>query len=101
MIVVRDIFQLRFGQSKEATQLWKQAVAVLRSSGFTGQNMRLLTDLAGNPYYTIVLESTHDSLAAWERSHETVGKRPEWRIIYEQIIALTQSGRREILSVIE
>src|SRR5205809_2730925 len=59
MFVVRDIFQLKFGQSKEATALWKQGVAQIASKAKGGA--RLLTDVAGAPYYTIILESTWES----------------------------------------
>ena len=100
MILVRDIFRIKYGQTRRATELWKQDIALLRSAGFTG-NVRLLTDLAGAPYYTIGLESTHESLAAWERSHENVGKSPEWRKVYEELIALTETGHREIYKIIE
>lgn len=101
MILVRDIFRVKFGKAKQATDLWKQGVAILRRSDFTGEDIRLLTDLAGAPYYTIVLESKHESLAAWEKSHEAVGPSPEWRSLYEQVIALTETGHREIFKIVE
>ena len=99
MIVVSDIFRLRFGQAKDATALWKQALVELKKAAPNG-NFRLLTDLAGPAYYTIVLEGTHESLGAWEELHESAGK-PKWKEIYAKIVALTEEGRREILSVVE
>jgi hypothetical protein len=100
MILVRDIFRIKYGQTKRATELWKQDIAHLRSAGFTG-NMRLLTDLAGAPYYTLVLESTHESLAAWEKAHTSASMSPEWRKVYEELISLTETGHREIFKIIE
>ena len=100
MIVVRDIFQLRFGQSKDGIALWRQALAALTKSGFPG-DMRLLTDLAGGPYYTVILESTFDSLSAWESSHSGARDNSEWKSIYAKIVPLTESGRREILNIVE
>jgi len=100
MIVVRDIFRLRFGQSKGATALWKQALVELKKAAPNG-TFRLLTDLAGPAYYTIVLEGTHESLGAWEELHKAAGKQAKWKEIYAKIVALTEDGRREILSVIE
>lgn len=38
MVVVRDIFRLKFGQSKEPMALWKEAVALLRTSGYGALN---------------------------------------------------------------
>ena len=102
MIVVRDVFRLKFGQSKDATALWKQAVGVLKNAGFTdAKSIRILTDLVGSPYYTIVLESTFESAAAWEKSSMAVRANPEWKAIYAKIAALTETGHREMLSVID
>jgi hypothetical protein len=99
MIVVRDIFQLKFGQSKEATTLWKQGVAMMASK--TNGRARLLTDVAGAAYYTLILESTWDSIAQWEQATEGVRTDPDWQKWYPKVVALTESGRREILSIIE
>ena len=46
MVVVRDIFRLRFGLSKEAMPLWKEAAASLRKSGYGAVDIRLLTVLS-------------------------------------------------------
>jgi len=99
VIVVRDIFQLKFGQSKEATALWKQGLAMI--AGKANGRARLLTDVAGAPYYTLILESTWDSLAQWEQGTKGVRADPEWQKWYPKVAALTESGRREILSIIE
>jgi hypothetical protein len=68
MIVVRDIFRLEFGRSKEAIAHWREALAALRDSGYGAVSARLLTDLVGGEYYTTVLESTYNSLADWEKA---------------------------------
>ena len=101
MIVVRDVFRVKFGKAKEATDLWKKAVALLAKSGYGGGGTRILTDLAGPPYYTLVLETTHESLAKWEEASKEVRKNAGWKAIYEQIVPLTEEGRREILAVVE
>jgi hypothetical protein len=100
MVVVRDIFRLKFGQSKEAVALWKEAVAALRNSGYGAINVRLLTDLVGTPYYTVVLESTFNSVAEWEKAHLAARENAPWKALYSKIIPFTEAGSREILSVI-
>ena len=100
MIIVRDIFRLKFGQAKEATALWKQAVEMLKKTGYGVRDARLLTDLAGPAYYTIVLETTYESLSQWEQSHQTTKDNAQFRQLYQQIMPLTEDGRREILSVV-
>lgn len=99
MVIVRNIFQIKFGQAKQATDLWRQAASILRDAGLV-DDARLLTDLAGESFYTLVLETTHNSLADWERSMQGLKDNAPWREVYDKIIAVTDTGRREILSVI-
>ena len=61
MIVVREIFQIKFGRMKEAKELWKEMLKMTP----TDTKPRVLTDLTG-PYYTLVLENTHKDLSAFE-----------------------------------
>ena len=70
MIVVRDIFRLKFGQSKDAIAHWKEAARLLRESGYGASSVRLLTDLSGAPYYTLVLSRPS--------THSATGKRRTW-----------------------
>ena len=101
MIVVRDIFRVKFGQSKEVTSLWKQAAELLMQGGYGARGTRLLTDLVGQPYYTIVFETSFESVAQWEQAHNAAKGNARWREIYQKIVPLTEEGRREIFSVIE
>jgi hypothetical protein len=100
MVVVRDIFRLKFGQSKEAMALWKEAAASLRKSGYGAIDVRLLTDMTGAPFYTVVLETTFNSVAQWEKAHLAARENAPWKALYAKIIPLTEIGHREILSVI-
>ncbi len=101
MILVRDIFRLKFGQSKDAIAYWKQAVEAIRKSGYASEGFRILTDLAGADYYTIVLEATFKSVAEWEKAHGQARSNSKWKEIYGKIIALTEKGHREIFTVVE
>jgi hypothetical protein len=100
MVIVRDIFRLKFGQSKEAMALWKEAAVSLRTSGYGAVDVRLLTDLAGAEFYTVVLESTFKSVADWEKAHHDARSNAPWKALYAKIIPFTDVGRREILSVV-
>jgi hypothetical protein len=100
MIVVRDIFRLKFGQSKEAVALWKEAAASLRTSGYGAINVRLLTDMAGPAFYTVILESTFNSISDWEKAHSAARDNAQWKALYAKIVSYTETGHREILSVI-
>jgi hypothetical protein len=99
MIVVRDIFQLKFGMAGQAIELWKQAMEINRRLGYGG-SARMLTDLVGSPYYTVVLETTYESMWEFEEAIKKVLKNQDWRGIYSKIVPLTEKGRREILNVV-
>ena len=99
MIVVRNVFQLKFGKSKEAMELWKEGLALAKRLGFGAKHSRVLTDLVGQ-FYTVVFENTFDSLADFESSVKPVMSTPEWQAWYQKISALTESGHREIMNVV-
>jgi hypothetical protein len=98
MIVVRNIFQLKFGEAKKGTELWKEGLALVKKGGFPGKS-RLLTDLVGD-FYTVVFESTFESLSEFENSAKKLMSNAEWQTWYAKVTAITVSGRREILNVV-
>lgn len=98
MIVVRDVFQLKFGKAKEAKALLKEGMAIATRLGYG--SFRALTDLVG-PFYTLVLESTFASLADYEtRLKSTLGQK-EWSDWYQKFLPIAEGGRREIFTVVE
>ena len=98
MIVVRDVFQLKFGKAREAQALWEEGREFMRQ-GDKVKDMRLLTDLAGGPYYTLVMETAYDSLADFEgEMHEALND--EWRKWYQRFVPLVDGGHREIFNVV-
>jgi hypothetical protein len=81
MIVVRNVFRIKFGQAREAVAAWKEGIGVAERAGLARGTTRLLTDVAGPDFYTLVVETTYDSMAEMERSaraliHDTRRGRP-------------------------
>ena len=97
MIVVRDVFQLKFGKSREALALWQEGSQFLRQ-GNKVKDMRLLTDVAGR-FYTLVLETSYDTLADYE-SEMKESMTDEWRAWYQRFVPLVDRGHREIFNVV-
>lgn len=58
MILVRNVFRLKFCQAREAIAAWKEGTAIAERSGVGGGRYRLLTDLAGPDFYPLVMEGT-------------------------------------------
>ncbi len=101
MILVRNVFRLKFGQAREAVAAWKEGLAIAERAGLGGGRYRLLTDLVGPDFYTLVLEGTYDSLAEFEQSTRALMAVPEWRAWYPKATALSEGGYREILNVVD
>jgi hypothetical protein len=95
MILVRDVFRLKFGKAREALATWKDMGEYAKGVGMP--TPRILTDLVG-PYYTLVMESTHADLASWEKEMGTV-MDDKWRALYQKFAPLVESGHREIFTV--
>ncbi|PWB73789.1 hypothetical protein C3F09_04820 [candidate division GN15 bacterium] len=98
MILVRDIFQLKFGAMKPALDLWKEGQSFMRTNG--NPPVRMLTDLSGE-YYTLVMESTFPNLTDFERERSSTTMPDGWRDWYQQFSNLVQSGRREIFTIVQ
>jgi len=98
MIVVRNVFRLKFGAAKEARKLWVEGHALSVKLG--GHPQRALVDVTG-PFYTFVLESSYPSLTAWEEAGKTMMGSAEWERWYARFSPLIESGHREIFSEVE
>ena len=98
MIVVRNVFRLKFGKAKEGVDLWKQRLTLSKGLEIQG-SPRILTDLTG-PFYTVVFEISFNSLADFEGSAKQLMANPEWQAWYQKVSAITESGYREIFNVV-
>ena len=99
MILVRNVFRLKFGKAKEATALWKEMLTLSKRLGYPARSTRVLTDVVGD-FYTVVFESTFESLGEFESSLKTFMPNSEWQEQYAKITALTESGYREIFNIV-
>jgi hypothetical protein len=93
MIVVRHVFQAKYGKADELVAVfkemrkWQPKIAT-----------RILTDLSG-PFFTVVSEVEVESLAEWERMMHEMFKEPKFGEWFGRTTALTESGRREIYTL--
>lgn len=101
MIVIRNVFRVKFGKAREAVALFKEGIAIQKRVA-AGANVptRLLTDVTG-PFYTVVLELTVPNLAAFEAEAPRLMGDKDWQANYQKIAALVESGNREIFTQVE
>src|SRR5205085_2138648 len=94
MIIVRDVFQARYGQGGELVRLFKDATQEW-AGAYAG---RILTDLSG-PFFTVVTETEVESMAEWERRIREVFSRPDFGQWFERMTPLVEGGRREFYTI--
>ena len=94
MVVIRNVFRLKFGKAREAVALFKEGIAIQKRVGAGADfSPRLLTDLTG-PFYTVVLELTVPSLTAFEGEAPKLMGDKDWQANYQKVGALVESGYR-------
>jgi hypothetical protein len=99
MILVRNTFRIKFGQSKPAVAAFKSGREMMLAIGLPSKS-RVLTDLVA-PMYTLVHEIEFESLTAFEQTFKMLTGKPEWRAWYEKFIPYCETGSREIMNIVE
>jgi hypothetical protein len=98
MIIVRNIFNLKFGKAKDAKALLKEGLEISKKFGFG--KTRALTDLTGDSY-RLILESEWKSLSDWENSMKEGMGASDWQKWYQKFIPLVDSASRELLNIVD
>ncbi len=96
MIVVRGVFQAKYGRGDELVQLLREARALWPS----GRNARTLTDLSGQ-FFTVVTEAVYESLGDWEAEAQGFFADARFAAWFERMMLLVESGRREFYNLVE
>ena len=94
MILVRDVFQAKYGRGDELVALFK---AFPNNIPY---KFRILTDASG-PFFTVVTELVVESLAEYERLLPVEFGSPEFPAWFEKMVPLVESGRREFYHIVE
>ena len=94
MIVVRDVFQAKYGKGGDLVAIMKEAQEKWPAQ-YAG---RILTDASGQ-FFTIVTETEFESLTAWEQTSSQYYALPEFADWFERMTPLIDSGRRDFFNV--
>ena len=95
MILVRYVFQTKWGKANEVVAAFKETQKIL--SEHFGPS-RILTDLSG-PFHTVVQEIEVESLAEWERRRAEIFSQPEYQERQAHAVELLKSGRVEFYTI--
>jgi hypothetical protein len=76
MILVRLVFQTKWGKADEVVSMFKKEAELLRRLLGPNTRARILTDISG-PFHTVVQELEVESLAKWEELRTAMFSDPE------------------------
>ena len=98
MILIRDVFRLKFGKAKEAIAIWKEIMEAAKTSNLNSPEMRLLSDLSGDAY-TLVMELHLKSFLDLNPSQVIWATTPAFQELYEKFKPLCDSGAKEYYKI--
>lgn len=96
MILYRSVLQAKFGKADDLVAAIKQGLAALPAEQVQAMQPRILTDISG-PFDTVVLETTHESLAAYEQFRKAALARASGE--QSPAAAFIASGRNEYYTI--
>ncbi len=98
MIVVRDVFQAKYGRGDELVALFKELVPAAQAAGMG--EISIMADLSGR-FFTVVTEEQVESLAAYEQSRDKLFASPQFEGWFARMMELVESGSREFYTIVE
>lgn len=94
MFLVRDIMYCKPGQVRPTVDKFLALAKLLRDKG--QGDMRVMTDVVGEQYWTLVAETEVDSLDAYVSMGPNEEDASEFEAIMEGYHDLVDHGRREV-----
>ncbi len=96
MILARAVFQAKFGKANDLVTIFK--ASSLPDEFMESVQPRILTDISGS-FDTVVIETTHENLAALEEFRKTIFARSDASEEPSPIFDLIGSGWNEYYKI--
>lgn len=94
MYVIREVLHCKPGKVRPMVQGFKQISAALQDLGH--QPLRLLTDVTGEPFWTLVAEATVERIEDFFAAEQQLMANDTVRKAMADYHELVENGRREI-----
>ena len=94
MILIREVFQAKYGQGDSMVALFKEA----QGKWLSEMPSRLLVDLSGR-FFTFVVEIEVESLGEWEARMAQLFATPETADWFARMTDFVESGHREFYTI--
>ncbi|MCC6189570.1 MAG: hypothetical protein IT318_11065 [Anaerolineales bacterium] len=98
MILVRDVYQLKFGRIDQAVSLFKRIPGAAGRVGDMSFRQHALTDISG-PMYTFVSELIVDSLAEWEKGRLNFYEQPDFTEWFKEFQLIVETGNQDFFTI--
>src|SRR5262245_58395834 len=97
MYLIREVINCKPGRVRHLIEKFKGISAVMKQSGL--EPFRLLTDVAGEPFWTLVAEVTVESIEDFFAMEQQLMANEAVRKAMTDFHDLVERGRREIYRV--
>jgi hypothetical protein len=94
MYIIREVVHCKPGKVRQLAEKFRQISAVLKDMGH--EPMRLLTDVSGEPFWTLVAEAKVEKVDDFFAIEQTLMANDTLRRTMADYHELVESGRREI-----
>ncbi|MCJ7625460.1 MAG: hypothetical protein MUO76_18325 [Anaerolineaceae bacterium] len=90
MLVIRSVFQAKYGKGGDLVALFKEAENTMPEMS----DIRILTDATG-PMFTVVYEQDAENFADWEERRGKIFSHPDFGDWFARMEPLVETGHRE------
>jgi hypothetical protein len=97
MYVIREVLHCKPGKVRQMAEKFRAISHALQEMGH--EPMRLLTDVTGEPFWTIVAEAQVEKIDDFFAVEQTLTANESVRKVMADYHDLVESGRREIFRV--
>lgn len=98
MYLVRDVFRCKPGKSAQLADKFKTAIETFKGTAGVAEGV-VMVDYVGS-YWTVVMETTVEDLAAFERHMKEYREKKEMRDAMAGYMDLVEEGHREIYRIV-
>jgi hypothetical protein len=97
MYVIREVLHCKPGKVRQMADKFRSLSATLKDMGH--DPLRLLTDVTGEPFWTLVAEATVEKIEDFFAMEQTLMANETLRTTMADYHELVASGRREIYRI--
>ncbi len=98
MYLVREVMHCKPGQVQPLVNLFQQVENTMQKKGF-GSPARILTDISGEQYWTLISEREVDNLEQYAEQSRQIMTDPDIKNVMKDYHNYVESGRREIYKI--